>query len=273
MIIRPPSFKDKLILPDDPFMTAKYRRRESGRRPLEFLMNPYRFGGGSSGDADYNSVKLLAEFDGTNGQTTFTDFSSSPASLSSGNGAAVSTTRSMFGTGSLLLNGTNQSVGTTRQIGIGTNPFTAEAHIRPTAAQAGRIVGAQSSGSTNAVFFLRVNADGSVQMYLRNAAGIGTQNVLSAAGLVSMTDTAWYHLAGTRSAGGVYTVWLNGTSVATLTSTNTDPNQGGNNYGFGSQYASAEFYKGYIDNIRVTEGVCRYTGSFTPPTAAYPHSL
>ena len=44
MIIRPPSLRDRMVLPEDPFMSGRHRSA-AGRRPLEFLLNPYRFGG------------------------------------------------------------------------------------------------------------------------------------------------------------------------------------------------------------------------------------
>jgi hypothetical protein len=33
-----------------------------------------------------------------------------------------------------------------------------------------------------------------------------------------------------------------------------------------------DYLNGWVDNVRVTNGTCRYTGDFTPPTAAYPTS-
>lgn len=48
MILRPPSMRDHAILPEDS-VPSRRRGGEPDRRPLEFLLNPYRFGGGGGG--------------------------------------------------------------------------------------------------------------------------------------------------------------------------------------------------------------------------------
>lgn len=238
---------------------------------MGMIVNPFGVFGGGSGDPFYSVTDIISDMDGTNGQTTFTDFSATPATLSSNNSAAISTTQSKFGGASLLLNGTNQYVSSNRQINIGTGSFTLEAHIRPTAAQTGRFFSAQNSSSTNAVLAFRVDSTGSLTLILRNSGGTGTLVLTSATSLIAMNDTVWNHVAATRDIANSNRIdlWINGVSVANNTS-GTNPDLAGNMWGIGSQYGSGEFFKGYIDNPRITRA-CRYTATFTPPTSAYPH--
>ena len=38
----------------------------------------------------------------------------------------------------------------------------------------------------------------------------------------------------------------------------------------GYQHTSTNYYLGYIQDIRITKGIARYTSNFTPPTTAFP---
>jgi hypothetical protein len=65
-------------------------------------------------------------------------------------------------------------------------------------------------------------------------------------------------------------MWVDGTSVATLTSTITIGEStapltiGRDNYGSGTRY-----FPGYIQDLRISKGKARYTSNFTPPTAEF----
>jgi hypothetical protein len=82
-------------------------------------------------------------------------------------------------------------------------------------------------------------------------------------------SSTWTHVAVVRY-NGTTTLYVNGVSGGTTTSLGnmTDPDWiiGGGRYG-GSSPVS---FNGYIDDLRITKGVARYTTSFTAPTAAFP---
>lgn len=82
------------------------------------------------------------------------------------------------------------------------------------------------------------------------------------------TVNTWSHIAVVRNSG-VVTLYLNGVSLGTWSSSATFL---GNVY-IGTQVQSGGFngyFRGFIDEFRITNGIARYTANFTPPTAAFP---
>jgi hypothetical protein len=80
----------------------------------------------------------------------------------------------------------------------------------------------------------------------------------------------WYHIAVSRS-GTSTRMFLNGTQIgSTYTDTSAYTNTT-NRPGIGFDANASTYYlNGYIDDLRVTKGVARYTANFTPPTQAFP---
>ena len=90
----------------------------------------------------------------------------------------------------------------------------------------------------------------------------------------AIQNNVWSHFALVRS-GNTITAYINGVSAGFISRTeavgsNTDSpalatadrvSTGGR-----------EFLTGYINNLRITKGVARYTATFTPPTAPFPTS-
>lgn len=93
--------------------------------------------------------------------------------------------------------------------------------------------------------------------------------VMDIAGTIQATDTkamqlnTWTHVAASRTAG-IISLFVNGQLVASVANTTSmNPNEDiriGRGRG-----TSSDYFIGYIDDFRITKGVCRYVKAFTPP--------
>ena len=229
-------------------------------------INPY-----SLTDPNFADVSLLLHLDGTNGSTDFTnaDSSSSPKTLTAVGSAQISTAEAKFSQ-SLLLNDANTYINyltTPDNVGFqfGTGAFTIEAWIylisKPRSTTSILCSGSASFGNNGGYFV--VDSSNRIQLGLPGFAVFG--------GAISTGQ--WYHVAGTRS-GTTVRIFIDGTLTSTGTYSDSfnfskDNLLIGRNGWDGS--GSQAFY-GYIDEVRVTKGVARYTATFTAPTAPFPGS-
>ena len=81
-----------------------------------------------------------------------------------------------------------------------------------------------------------------------------------------MTTATWYHVAVVRNSG-TTKLYINGTQLFSVTDTT---NYTGTVLGVGGIYSTAYLMNGYLQDLRITRGIARYTTNFTPPTAALP---
>ena len=113
-------------------------------------------------------------------------------------------------------------------------------------------------------------AGGDIQVYLSND---GTTNNWSSSYGAGINNNQWYHIALAWD-GTTYRVFLDGTAILTRSSA-TDMFQADQPFtigssGSGSSGALSTWFQGYIEQVRASKGVCRYTSDFTPPSAAFP---
>jgi hypothetical protein len=98
----------------------------------------------------------------------------------------------------------------------------------------------------------------------------GTSSILIAS---SLSANQWYHVAVVRSgsATGNLKIYIDGVLSATSSTAVTD-NFNQTDIGYvGVGRSAANPMNGYIDDLRITKGIARYTANFTPPTAAFPN--
>lgn len=94
------------------------------------------------------------------------------------------------------------------------------------------------------------------------AIGVGSSGILESSSTFSLN--VWNHVAMVRN-NGVITLYLNGVSVGTVSNST---NFSLNNYIVG-RYGNDFYWIGYIEDLRVTVGLARYTTNFTPPISAF----
>ena len=198
-------------------------------------------------------TKLLLHCDGTNGSTTFTDSSASAHTVTANGGAAVSTSVYKFPTGSAGFNGTNANltVGNQADWAFGTGDFTIDFWFYANALNynlCGSTIGGTVSTGISAS-----------KLYVDRS---GTGTIIT--GTTVLSTGVWYHVALVRSSGSIK-LYLNGTQEGSTYSTSFTA-YGPAIYGSGN---GANYFNGYEDEIRVSNGIARWTANFTPPTQAY----
>jgi hypothetical protein len=222
-------------------------------------------------------TKLLLHCDGADGSTSFTDFSTFGHTVTASLGAQVDTAQSKFGDGSALFDGVDSrlSVPDNSNLEIGSQDFTIDLWVRINALPA--------DGELDPIFckgqIWNSNCSFAGSYYRSGSAySLSWRSSVSGAGFdgvqegrtwsPSPTTGTWYHLAWTRS-GSTGRMFVNGTQLgANITDGNTFDNNSGAVW-VGHRQDSPTAFDGWMDEIRYSIGVARWTANFTPPTGPY----
>ena len=217
----------------------------------------------STDDPYWTSVVFLARMEGADGGTTFIDSGPFGLAIERSSGFNTSITHARFGTTSCECTATG---GRLRFLNTAatelTGDFTIECFVYWTATPAGvsypwGMKIATSAGPTGWT-------DG--KLYFDDSGD-------KISGTTTVTNNAWHHIAVTRS-GTTIKLWLDGVQEGgTYTSSATycgnglytylgSVSDGNGQLGFSTTAA-------YLDSLRITKGVARYSGTFTPPTVDF----
>ncbi len=223
---------------------------------------------GFYGDPSYGSVSLLLPGNGANGSTTILDYSRSPQIITAVGNAQISTAQSKFGGSSMLFDETGDylTVPATAAMSLGTGDFTIECWVRFAVTPVGNGQGIYQLSDGYLNFQVRGPAAGANNADGRWAIYHGTSQTTHAS-LVPATNT-WYHVAYVRSSG-TSKLYIDGTEIISVADTTNYTDQ---YFVVGGWYSTGFLLNGYIDDLRITKGVARYTANFTPPAAAFPTS-
>lgn len=221
-------------------------------------------------DPDASEVVALLHMDGTNGSTTFTDQRGNTFTASA---ATLSTANAMFGGASGLFSGSSYIQAPASNNWNFTGDFTIEGFVNFSVLST-----AGTSFTPSNQYIFDIGANGTFFRYLGGVyGGMPTGWSLYGPGttlILNYNSTAltnhWYYWVVQRS-GTTVSLFLDGSLVATGTYSGT---LGGastltfGDYGGGSSYG----LQGYLDEIRITKGLARYSSSAPVPPSEFPNN-
>lgn len=247
---------------DDLRITKGVARYTSNFTPYKILTSA------PAGDSFYNYTALLLKMNGTNGSTTFTDESYTPKTMTVFGNSNISTAQLKYGTASGYFDGTGDYLRTPYNAGFDPGDigdYTAECWIYPTNVTSLRaIFGSYCNPSVTQGWILYQESSGALVLTTRDVSGT-YGGVISSSNVLKINQ--WQHIAWTKT-GKVNRLWLDGVKIAEATDTlNLYVNP---SYGFivgrwDDSGTTGRDFVGYMDDIRLTKGVARYTANFQPP--------
>lgn len=257
---------DGIVWSGNPFIRTKFIGSDTFFNYVPFS---------TESDPYFEYVSLLLHMDGANGSTVFTDSSPRPKPINvfGSPAPALSSLKSKFGGTSLLVNATASAIhagieaDSSSDFDFGTGDFTVEWW---------QYWVSRSTPPYQAAFQRGYNAAGSITLVTGNADGkyalvLNTTQVLKESTAAALNT--WTHFALVRS-GKNFTLWRDGNFSASGRSALS--------VGIAKKFAIGcyasdsenigQVFNGYIDDLRITKGVARYTENFAPPTVPFPNS-
>lgn len=213
-------------------------------------------------DQYWDNVVVLLHFNGVDNGTIFTDETGQVWNPLGGTKTTVD--QSALGGSSIFFNGNSSlSSAMSSGFGYGTGDFTWELFVRFNEVDGNRYIIDHSNGSGNGGTVSYYN--GSLRYYNPT---IGIYSPLYQT-QIPLVAHHWYHIAVSRLKG-TTTIYIDGIAKAS----GSDTHNYDNLQLWLGRYAGGggAFLDGYIDELRITKGVARYTENFIPPTMEFPSS-
>lgn len=217
-------------------------------------------------DPAFANVSLLVHFNNAGGNPID---SSSNGYTTATNSITISAAQVKYGAAAASFDGSTKyaTYSHTTPLDLTTGDFTLEFWVRFNTVSASQAILVKATGTGVYPWQIGLNASGHLTF-----AGFNTSDAsaYSITGSSTLSTGVWYHVAGTRH-GTTFTLWLDGASEGTATSADALRTNGTDVVDIGN-VGGVAVLDGYMDDLRITKGLARYTSGFTPPTAEFPDS-
>lgn len=225
-------------------------------------------GGSSSSDSYFSNVVLLLHCNGSNGDTATTDSSSYARTINAAGTVlpTLSSADKKFGSTSMLFTGAGNSAFTTpssADFSFGTGDFTIEFWMKLASVSTSPYLIAHRLGGLTQGWYIACSNSNEIGFGRQ-----GTVNSFNFSSFNAFTNGQWWHIAFSRTSG-VLKLFINGVQDFSLTDTTDYSGTSTNPLAIGRDATSGNNVDGYMDEIRITKGVGRYSANFTPQTAEF----
>jgi hypothetical protein len=209
---------------------------------------------------DNNTKFYLLSNSSPNGPTVFEDSSEYNKSVTAYGNTSHSISESIYGTSSIYFDGSGDylSIPDSTHWQFGTGDFTIEfwTYCPSITASNNVILGYCNSWSTLDSWYIDWG-----NSHLVKGTGSANAHIIN----ISRTTSTWQHIAIARE-NGVLRSFTNGLKVDEVSYTSVIGAPQSSSLLIGKPNWSSAVFNGYIDDLRITKGVARYTADFTPPT-------
>lgn len=222
-----------------------------------------------SEDPHWNQVAIYLPMDGPDSSTVFVDLAGNPVTAF-GN-AQISTSSYRYGGSSARFDGNGDylRLGQMSNLNFGTGPFTLEGSIRVMGTNSISCImsSGTASWSPGAVTFLGGLPSDTIKLAVNQYHSGGAKLVQGG----SINDGNWHDFALVRTSDNWFLLFVDGVLVdsAFWTGPVNFNHNNSSKIGGGNWDGSQSWFNGYLDNLRATSGVARYTGNYTP-TGPFP---
>jgi hypothetical protein len=223
-------------------------------------------------DPHWDKVVLALPMTGANNSTTFTDVSPSPKTITRYGNTKISTAQAKWGQGSGLFSantsGISDHVRTELSSGIGTQPFTIQSWIYPTATSNAAAIIPISDFRPNATWDTLENSDNGFLFYFRGLSNkiaflYGSGSTLIE-GTSILSANSWYHFLGSRDSSNTLRLFINGQLESTAN--NVTNNFSRTRVSVGGYPTMVNLYDRFMQDVSLHIGVALATADFTPPS-------
>jgi hypothetical protein len=211
------------------------------------------------GEADlfFNNVSLLLPMD-----TSFNDLSSNNFTLTTNGDAEIRTDQTKFGDGAGYFGPSSDylTASSSPLFGFGTGDFTIEMWIYPQGTNS--FQGFFNANDYTNGILMRWHANSVTDSLYINSTAYNWQPAIYA------PVNTWSHIALVRY-GGTVKMFVNGVNRIGSVTNNSNIGSSAVPLIGASAHNVGEGFNGYIDDLRVTKGLARYTADFTPPNSSF----